>query len=84
MNSPPPSESGFEQICFGLNRATDERSLSFFLRLFSRDELLNALPSRLADEEISGLVEYLTGLLRRHLTEKEYHELFLGDYGHHH
>ncbi|MCW5200697.1 hypothetical protein VU07_02635 [Desulfobulbus sp. F4] len=48
------------------------------------EELLNALVSRLADEEISGLVDYLTGILHRHLTEKEYHELFLGDYGHYH
>lgn len=77
-------ETGFDQICFGLNRELDEKSLALFLRLFSREELLNALASRLADEEISSLVDYLTGILRRHLTEKEYHELFLGDYGHHH
>ncbi len=83
MNGPPP-DTGFEHICFGLNRATDERSLVLFLRLFCRDELLNALPPRLADEEISGLVDYLTGILHRHLTEKEYHELFLGDHDHHH
>ena len=83
MSAQPP-DTGFEQICFGLNRATDERSLALFLRLFSRDELLNVLVSRLADEELSGLVDYFTGLLRNHLTEKEYHELFLGDYGHHH
>jgi hypothetical protein len=83
MNGLPP-DTGFEQICFGLNRAADERSLVLFLRLFCRDELLNALPRRLADEELSGLVDYLTGILHRHLTEKEYHELFLGDYDHHH
>jgi len=83
MNT-PPLETGFEQICFGLSRELDERSLLLFLRLFSRDELLHALVSRLADEEISGLVDYHTGLLRQHLTETEYHELFLGDYGHHH
>ena len=83
MNGQQP-DIGFEQIFFGLNRADDERSLVLFLRLFCRDELLNALPRRLADEEISGLVDHLTGLLRRHLTEKEYHELFLGDHDHHH
>jgi len=83
MSTLPP-ESSFEQICFGLNPALDEQSLALFLRLFSRDELLRALIPRLADQEISGLVDYLTGILHRHLTEKEYHELFLGDYGHHH
>jgi replication fork clamp-binding protein CrfC len=77
-------ETGFDQICFGLNRELDKKSLALFLRLFSREELLRALIPRLADEEISSLVDYLTGFLHRHLEEKEYHELFLGDYGHHH
>ncbi len=74
----------FEQICFGLNRKTDEQSLVAFLRLFSREELLQALIPRLDDAEIIELVDSLTGILRNHLEEKEYHELFLGDYKHHH
>ncbi|MGR0481090.1 MAG: hypothetical protein ACTFAL_06700 [Candidatus Electronema sp. V4] len=76
--------TGFEQICFGLSRELDEQSLALFLRLFSREELLRTLIPRLTEEEISSLVDKLTGILRRHLTEKEYHELFLGDYDHHH
>ena len=76
--------TGFEQICFGLSRELDEQSLALFLRLFSREELLRTLIRRLTEEEISSLVDKLTGILRRHLTEKEYHELFLGDYDHHH
>lgn len=76
--------TGFEQICFGLNRELDEASLALFLRLFSREELLNALLPRLAEEEISSVVNQLTGILRQHLTEKEYHEIFLGDHDHHH
>ena len=74
----------FEEICFGLNRQTDERSLALFLGLFNQDKLLQALIPRLTDEEITGLVDQLTALLHNHLQEKEYHELFLGDYGHHH
>ena len=76
--------TGFDQICFGLNRATDEQSLAIFLRLFSREELLQALIPRLQDNEITDLVDRLTGILHNHLEEKEYHELFLGDYVHHH
>jgi TorA maturation chaperone TorD len=79
-NSPP----GFEQICFGLNRETDEQSLVLFLQLFSRQELLQTLVPRLSDEEINDLVHSLTGILRAHLSEAEYHELFLGDPDHHH
>lgn len=30
------------------------------------------------------LVDTVTGILHNHLEEKGGHELFLGDYGHHH
>ncbi len=72
------------EICFGLDRATDERSLAAFLRLFSSDRLCDRLIPRLSDEEILELVDRLTGLMRRHLREDEYHRLFLGEADHHH
>ncbi|XOF33302.1 MAG: hypothetical protein ACL93V_15055 [Candidatus Electrothrix sp. YB6] len=78
------SSTGFEQICFGLNRTTDEQSLLLFLRLFTREELLQALIPRLDEDEIMQLVRQLTGILHKHLEEKEYHELFLGDHDHSH
>ncbi|MCI5140674.1 MAG: hypothetical protein D3909_02885 [Candidatus Electrothrix sp. ATG1] len=74
----------FEQICFGLDRELDEQSLTLFLRLFTQEQLLNSLIPRLKDEEITGLVQQLTGLLHNHLAEEEYHELFLGDEEHSH
>ena len=74
----------FEQICFGLNRELDEQSLTLFLRLFSKDELLDALIPRLAEDEIMDLVQKMTELLHKHLAEKEYHEIFLGDEEHSH
>jgi len=80
----PESPLAADEICFGLDRATDERSLAVFLRLFSSDAFLTTLIPRLNDDEIDQLVDQLTGLMRRHLTEKEYHELFLGDNNHHH
>ncbi len=74
----------FEQICFGLDRELDEQSLALFLRLFSKDELLKTLIPRLEEDDITGLVQQLTELLHKHLAEKEYHELFLGDEDHSH
>ncbi|MGB5685896.1 MAG: hypothetical protein WBM35_08795 [Candidatus Electrothrix sp.] len=74
----------FEQICFGLNRELDEQSLALFLRLFSKDELLATLIPRLKEDEIMGLVQKMTELLHKHLAEKEYHEIFLGDEKHSH
>lgn len=74
----------FEQICFGLNRALDEHSLALFLGLFTGNKLLETLIPRLEKEEITGLVQQITELLQKHFSEKEYHELFLGDEDHPH
>lgn len=84
MNKEADQDIDFQEICFGLNRETDERSLAIFLKLFSRDELLQTLIPRLADDEIIQLVDQLTAVLRNHLQENEYHEIFLGDPDHHH
>ena len=73
-----------EQICFGLSRELDEQSLALFLRLFSQEQLLSALIPRLEDDDITGLVQYLTELLHKHLAEKEYHKLFLNEEDHSH
>jgi hypothetical protein len=72
------------EICFGLDRLTDEHSLALFLKLFSRDQLLTTLIPRLDDVEIEQIIDMLTGLMRNHLQENEYHELFLDDHDHHH
>jgi len=84
MSMDTTSTPDFRKICFGLNRQTDEQSLAIFLRLFSRDALLQTLIPRLSDEEITDLVDQLTLVLRNHLQEGEYHELFLDDPDHHH
>ncbi len=73
-----------DNICFGLDRATDEQSLKLFLQIFSKKQLLEILVPRLDDEEIEQTVQLLTTLMHNHLKEREYHELFLGDMNHHH
>ncbi len=84
MSDQATQEAGFQDICFGFDRKTDERSLAIFLRLFNREELLQTLIPRLKDDEIMQLVDQLTVVLGKHLREEEYHELFLGDSDHHH
>ena len=84
MNMETIPNPDFRKICFGLNRQTDEQSLAIFLRLFSRGAFLQTLIPRLSDDEITGLVDQLTLVLRNHLQEGEYHELFLNDPDHHH
>ncbi len=71
------------QMLFGLNREEDERSLAAFLRLFSEPRLASVLIPRMTDEEIHRTVELLSSIMRGHLSEKEYHALFLGRPGQH-
>lgn len=65
------------QIIFGLNRQEDERSLAGLLHQFANPRLTSVLIPRLSDPEINQLVTTLSNLLRTHLSEQEYHTLFL-------
>lgn len=66
-------------VAFGLSREVDEASFVVFLQKFSDDSLMQALRGRLSDEEIQHTVDWLTTLMKRHLSEEEYHSLFLKD-----
>lgn len=68
-----------KDICFGLDRITDEQSLGILLTCFSQPALLGTLVPRLSDEEIKSLEDHLVGLMHTHLSHKEYHSLFLKD-----
>jgi hypothetical protein len=67
------------EICFGLSREADQRSLAAFLQLFAAPAMLEALIPRLSDDDISATVDFLTGLMKKHLQENEYHTLFLNE-----
>jgi hypothetical protein len=64
-------------MAFGYSREEDERSLIAFLQKFSDDDLMRLLCGRLGDLEIEELVDYLTSLMKSHLSEAEYHRYFL-------
>ncbi len=66
-------------VGFGLNRPTDESTLIYYLQKFSDDRLLEILVKRLSDEEMEALFHTLSATLKRHLSEPEYHQLFLKD-----
>ena len=67
-------------IAFGYSREEDERSLIAFLQKFSDDDLMQLLSRRVSDSEIEDLVDLLTGLMKKHLSEEEYHRYFLKDW----
>ena len=68
-----------DDICFGLDHALDASSFVAYLRLLGRKELAALLAERMTSEEIIALVDELTGLMRKHLSEAEYHRYFLQD-----
>ena len=66
-------------VAFGMDRETDESCLKYYLQKFSDDKLLKTLVPRMTDEEMGELFDLLGVLMRRHLVEDEYHDLFLKD-----
>lgn len=72
-------EDSAAAICFGWDRLTDERSAQAFVQRCSRPDLLAILIPRLTDQELTALVDHLSGLMKQHLSAGEYHRLFLAD-----
>jgi hypothetical protein len=68
-----------KEMVFGFDRDTDERSLRSFIKRIAGPEMLDELMPRLSSQEIESVVDLFTGLMKRHLSEKKYHRLFLGD-----
>jgi hypothetical protein len=66
-------------IGFGLNRESDMDTVTYYLQKFSDDQLMALLRKRLTDKERQAIFDLLSGLLRKHLSEPEYHRYFLKD-----
>ena len=73
------NEDRGDQIVFGFDRDTDEKSLKIFIRRIAGQEMLDELLPRLSSQEIEAVVDLFSGLMKRHLDEEKYHRLFLGD-----
>lgn len=70
-------------MVFGLNHATDVESLITFLTHFGHGRLTTALVPRMRSQEIHQVVDLLTQIMKNHLSDEEYHALFLGESHHH-
>jgi len=66
-------------VGFGLNRKIDENTVIYYLQKFSDDTLLTKLIKRLSQAELDEIFSMISRLLQKHLTESEYHRLFLKD-----
>ncbi len=66
-------------IGFGLNRESDQDTVIYYLQKFSDDQLMTLLRNRMNDDDRQAIFDLLSDLLRRHLSESEYHRYFLKD-----
>ena len=66
-------------VGFGLNRETDENTVQYYLQKFSDDQVLQKVIKRLSDKELGELFDTISRLVRKYMTESEYHRLFLKD-----
>jgi hypothetical protein len=68
-----------EMGAFGLDRGTDEETIMFYLQKFSEDSFLQAFIPRLSDLELEEIYLFINKKLKEHISEDEYHTLFLKD-----
>jgi hypothetical protein len=64
---------------YGLDRQSDEDTVQVYLQKFSDDGLMQAILKRMTDDDLTEVFETTSKMLKRYLTEPEYHQLFLKD-----
>ena len=64
---------------YGLDRKSNENMLQVCLQKFSDDRLMSIILKRMADVELDELFDIISKILKKYLSENEYHQLFLKD-----
>ena len=64
-------------VGYGADRETDENTVIYYLQKFSDDRFMEMITKRMTDEELLEIFNLISRLLKNHLTESEYHTLFL-------
>jgi hypothetical protein len=66
-------------VGYGLDRQSDEHTVQLYLQKFSDDDLMKTVLKRMTDDDLTELFEVTSKMLKKHLSETEYHKLFLKD-----
>ena len=66
-------------VGFGFSPEVDANTLTYYLQKFSDDQVMALLRGRMSPLDMEALFDLLAGLLKRYLTEAEYHRYFLKD-----
>ena len=64
-------------VGFGADRETDENTIIYYLQKFSDDTVMRIITGRMTDEELAEIFSMIARLLKTHLSESEYHRIFL-------
>jgi hypothetical protein len=62
---------------YGLDRKTNENTVQVYLQKFSDDQLMQTILKRMTDEDLTDVFEFISKMMKKYLTETEYHRLFL-------
>lgn len=64
-------------VGYGLDRLSDENTVQLYLQKFSDDNLMKTILKRMSDGDLAELFDVASRMLKKYLTEPEYHLLFL-------
>ena len=62
---------------YGLDRQTNEDTVQVYLQKFSDDQLMKIILKRMTDDDLTDVFDFTSKVLKKYLTEPEYHQLFL-------
>ena len=62
---------------YGLDRQSNENTVQLYLQKFSDDHLMKIILKRMTDDDLTKLFEITSKMMKKYLTEPEYHQLFL-------
>lgn len=62
---------------YGLDRQSNENTLQVYLQKFSDDRLMQTILQRMSDKDLADVFDIISKMLKKYLTEPEYHQLFL-------
>jgi hypothetical protein len=62
---------------YGLDRKTDEHTVQVYLQKLSDDSLMQIILKRMTDDDLNEMFDIVSKMLKKYLSEPEYHELFL-------
>lgn len=62
---------------YGLDRESNENTVQMYLQKFSDDRLMKTILKRMTDDDLTEIFDIMGKMLKKYLTEHEYHQLFL-------